>query len=112
MAEFDVTLNHCLGHFPGNPIFPGVHLTEAIAQAGGLLIYYLMGCPGFNEVKVILRSAGLINFRKPVLPPCCLRLEVRVTNEKRKPVYKITGGGFVNDELVVRVGEVTLIADQ
>ena len=71
------------GHFPGNPILPGVIMIEALAQAGGILM--------FNKKKNLNRSAYFVGvdnvrFRKAVIPGDTLRLEVEVVRMRSRLV--------------------------
>ncbi len=71
----------CRGHFPGNPILPGVLITEALAQAAALI--YLNANRDRAGATVYLVGCDKLRFRKPVRPDCDLRLEVEVTGERR-----------------------------
>ncbi|MDX2322549.1 MAG: 3-hydroxyacyl-ACP dehydratase FabZ [Moritella sp.] len=70
------------GHFPKQPIFPGVLILEALAQASGLLGYKSSGGPGDNELYYF---AGIdkARFRKPVVPGDVLHLHVELIKERR-----------------------------
>ncbi|MCB9686980.1 MAG: 3-hydroxyacyl-ACP dehydratase FabZ [Alphaproteobacteria bacterium] len=72
------------GHFPGNPVFPGVLLIEALAQTAALC--YLAD-PEMAGMGVFLLGVDKMRFRKVVRPGDELRLEVTVTAEKRKIVF-------------------------
>jgi beta-hydroxyacyl-ACP dehydratase FabZ len=85
------------GHFPGNPIMPGVLIIEAMAQAGAVLfsseleekhdnLFYFMG---MDKVK----------FRKIVVPGDQLILEVKVIRQRSKAV-KMAGTANVNQKIV------------
>lgn len=59
------------GHFPGQPIMPGVLILEALAQAGGILMYL----KGYTKIK-LLTGVQEAKFRRPVMPGDLLKLEV------------------------------------
>ena len=68
-----------IGHFPGNPLFPGVYMIEALAQLGGTAIIE----PGDMARKVpYLAGIDKAKFRRPVVPGDRLDMEARVTKTK------------------------------
>jgi 3-hydroxyacyl-[acyl-carrier-protein] dehydratase len=100
VALKNVTINEPFfqGHFPGNPIMPGVLMIEAMGQAGavlaaeslpeqeqGSLIYFM----GMNKVK----------FRKPVVPGDQIIFEIKFLKQRAK-VFKMSGMAFVDEKLV------------
>ncbi|WP_375751084.1 3-hydroxyacyl-ACP dehydratase FabZ [Vibrio sp. HN007] len=86
------------GHFPRLPIFPGVMILEAMAQATGLLGFSSFGAPAENELYLF---AGVDNakFRKPVVPGDQLVLEVELVKERRG-IALFNGVAKVDGEVV------------
>jgi len=67
------------GHFPGNPLFPGVYMIEALAQLGGAAIMQ----PGDLARKTpYLAGIDKVKFRRPVVPGDRLDMEARVVKTK------------------------------
>jgi 3-hydroxyacyl-[acyl-carrier-protein] dehydratase len=89
------------GHFPDEPIMPGVLIVEALAQTGGVMLLRKYG-------KAIPLFMGIdkARFRRIVRPGDTLILEVRVLQERGK-VVKITGTARVGDEIAC---EATIMA--
>ncbi|MDO4698612.1 MAG: 3-hydroxyacyl-ACP dehydratase FabZ [Pasteurellaceae bacterium] len=85
------------GHFPQKPIFPGVLILEAMAQAMGLLAFKTHELEGGS----LFYFAGIDNarFKKPVVPGDQMTLHVEVITEKRG-VTRFTGTATVNGKLV------------
>lgn len=70
------------GHFPKMPVFPGVLILEAMAQATGLLAFKTFGAPAENELYY-LASIDKAKFRKPVGPGDQLMIDVEFIKERR-----------------------------
>jgi beta-hydroxyacyl-ACP dehydratase FabZ len=72
----NVTANepHFTGHFPGNPVMPGVLIIEALAQVAGVLVLKRLQDRG--QKLVFLAGINEAKFRRPVVPGDQLRLEV------------------------------------
>ncbi|GAC1393674.1 MAG: 3-hydroxyacyl-ACP dehydratase FabZ [Vulcanimicrobiaceae bacterium] len=84
------------GHFPGNPLFPGVYMIEALAQLGGTTILE----PGeFSRKTPYLAGIDKVKFRRPVIPGDCLMMETTVLRI-RKNIGWISATAKVNDQLV------------
>ena len=86
------------GHFPNNPIMPGVIQIEALAQVGGILIMNSIE----NSEKYIPYLAGIENFRfrKMVLPGDTLILKSTFISPIKRGIAKMKSEAFVGDELV------------
>jgi 3-hydroxyacyl-[acyl-carrier-protein] dehydratase len=94
----NVTMNEAFfqGHFPGNPIMPGVLTVEAMAQAAGILG---MKTLKVKNVNVYFMSIEKAKFRKPVVPGDQLRFDVSITKTRGK-IFKFEGKAFVGDAIV------------
>ena len=68
------------GHFPGNPLFPGVYMIEAMAQLGGCVVLE----PGeFSRKTPYLAGIDKAKFRRPVIPGDRLMMHVELIKHKR-----------------------------
>jgi 3-hydroxyacyl-[acyl-carrier-protein] dehydratase len=94
----NVTFNepYFTGHFPGNPVMPGVLIVEAMAQSGALLALSEVS----EESRGLFMLTGLENvrFRRPVIPGDQLRMEVKIIRFRR-PLWRMQGQAHVGDEL-------------
>ncbi|PSW12624.1 3-hydroxyacyl-[acyl-carrier-protein] dehydratase FabZ [Photobacterium sanctipauli] len=91
------------GHFPKMPVFPGVMILEAMAQATGLLAFKTFGAPAENELYYFA-SIDNAKFRKPVGPGDQLIIEVEYLKERRgiamfNGVAKVDGAVVCSAEL-------------
>lgn len=111
IGEKSVTINEPFfqGHFPGQPIMPGVLIIESMAQTGGILL--LNSFPNPEEKLVYFMQINNAKFRKPVVPGDLLTLEVEMVNKKSK-VVTMTGHAFVNDTLVAEADFMAAIIDR
>ncbi|AFH48290.1 UDP-3-O-[3-hydroxymyristoyl] N-acetylglucosamine deacetylase [Ignavibacterium album JCM 16511] len=106
-----VTVNEpfFVGHFPGQPIMPGVLILEAMAQTGGILL--LNSFPNPEEKLVYFMQINNAKFRKPVVPGDQLFMEVELTQKKSK-VVMMAARSYVNDVLVAEAEFMAGIVDR
>ncbi|MFA5929152.1 MAG: acyl-ACP--UDP-N-acetylglucosamine O-acyltransferase [Candidatus Margulisiibacteriota bacterium] len=86
------------GHYPGEPIMPGVLMVEAIAQIGGIVA--LTGSDDKEGKLAFFATIDNVRFRKPVVPGDQIRFEVETLRLKGS-VAKMQGKGYVDGVLVV-----------
>jgi len=91
------------GHFPDNPVMPGVLIIEAMAQVGGILarlsIENEMKDKGDTPPSIFFMSIDKVKFRKPVIPGDQLVIEVKPIRTGSR-VWKMEGRSFVEGALV------------
>ena len=85
------------GHFPDNPIVPGVVIVEAMAQTAGVVVSENL--TNNDDKSVLFMSINKAKFRKPVLPNYKIKFYVELMNNV-KNVYKFMGRAYYNDSLV------------
>ena len=85
------------GHFPNNPIVPGVVIVEAMAQTAGVVVSENL--INNDDKSVLFMSINKAKFRKPVLPNYKIKFYVELLNNI-KNVYKFMGRAFHKDDLV------------
>ena len=83
------------GHFPGQPVMPGVFIVEAFGQAAAALTAYGVDPKEYENKLVYLMSVEKARFRNPVIPDCELNLEIEAIRSHSR-VWKYKGVAKVN----------------
>ena len=94
------------GHFPNNPIMPGVLQIEAMAQTAAMVIISSYPPEEAEHKGVLFMTIDNVKFRKPVIPGDILKMHVEKI-QQLKNVYKFKGEAFVDD---TKVSECTFSA--
>ena len=107
----NVTINepHFQGHFPGNPVFPGVLMIEGMAQTAGVLC--IAATSSQQPQKVYFLTIDKAKFRKPVLPGD--RIEYHMTKiARRKNMWWYRGEAKVDGAIVAEADLGAMISDR
>ena len=84
------------GHFPGNPVMPGVLIVEAFGQAAAALTAAGIDKKEYENKLVFLMGIEKARFRNPVIPDCRLELNIEATRSHGR-VWKYKGEAFVGE---------------
>ena len=84
------------GHFPGQPVMPGVFIVEAFGQAAAALTAHSVDPKEYKNKLVYLMSVDKARFRNPVIPDCKLNLEIEAVRNHGR-VWKYKGIAKVNE---------------
>ncbi|MCX7945834.1 MAG: 3-hydroxyacyl-ACP dehydratase FabZ [Hydrogenophilus sp.] len=100
VAIKNVTVNEPFfqGHFPGQPIFPGVLILEALAQAAAILSFQTMGRLPGEASTVYYAGIDKARFKRPVVPGDQLRLEVTILRTMRH-IWRYAASAYVERDL-------------
>lgn len=104
----NVTINEPFfqGHFPNEPVMPGVLQLEAMAQTGGILLNRIVGEGGGTPYFMAIDKA---KFRRVVRPGDQLRIEIEITNLKRS-VARFEGKCYVGEDLASQAELMCMLA--
>jgi 3-hydroxyacyl-[acyl-carrier-protein] dehydratase len=87
------------GHFPGQPVMPGVLIVEAFGQAAAALTAHGIDKETYENKLVYLMSVEKARFRSPVIPDCKLELNIEAIRSHGR-VWKYKGEAFVTGKKV------------
>ena len=99
------------GHFPGQPVMPGVVIVEAFGQAAAALTAHGIDKATYANKLVFLMSVEKARFRNPVVPNCKLELNIEAIRSHGK-VWKYKGEAFVDKKRVADAQWAATIVDR
>jgi len=107
----NVTVNepHFQGHFPGQPVMPGVLIVEGMAQCAGVLMFRRID--NAENKLVFFANIDKVKFRQPVVPGDQLRYEIEITRFGGK-ICRFKGISYVGDKAVCEAEMVASLVDK
>lgn len=89
------------GHFPNFPVFPGVLIVEAMAQAAGILGFKTLNKTPNDGSVYLFAGIDEVRFKRQVVPGDCMYIEAKKVSDKRG-IWKFDCSATVNNELVTK----------
>ena len=99
------------GHFPGQPVMPGVFIVEAFGQAAAALTAHGVDPKEYTNKLVYLMSVDKARFRNPVIPDCELNLEIEAVRSHGR-VWKYKGVAKVNEVIMANAEWAATVVDR
>ena len=99
------------GHFPGQPVMPGVFIVEAFGQAAAALTAYGVDSKEYENKLVYLMSVEKARFRSPVIPDCELHLDIEALRSHGR-VWKYKGIAKVKGKIMADAEWAATIVDR
>ena len=99
------------GHFPGNPVMPGVFIVEAFGQAAAALTSAGIDKSQYENKLVFLMSVEKARFRNPVIPDCKLKLNIEAIRTHGR-VWKYKGEAFIDEKKMADAQWTATIVDR
>lgn len=109
----NVTINEPFfqGHFPGEPVMPGVLIVEAMAQTGAVLVISSGEQPALGNKLVYFLSIDSARFRRPVVPGDQMEIRVRKIQHRRN-IWKFSGEAWVGETLCAEAICTAMVSDR
>ncbi len=109
----NVTMNEEFfqGHFPGDPVMPGVLQIEALAQTACVLVIKSLGEKAPKNAGILFTTINNVKFRKPVVPGDQLHLQVKIVKSKLS-IYVIEAIGVVDGQKVIEAEFSAMLYDK
>ena len=109
IKNVSINENYFQGHFPRDPVMPGVLIIEAMAQTAAVLVVYTLGA-AFEGKLVYFMTIDNARFRRPVYPGDRIRVVVK-KDRQRGMVWRFRAEAMVEDQVVAEATFAAMIRD-